>query len=120
MNKIILLTLVSAGLVVTMPFKAAALDPQNSQNLVDGASSVEHQQPNVLIAQYRRDRMRQNRRDRMRQRQYYVYYRSRRERRWTLEGSHPNRRDAERASNRLERRGYLTYIQSTRRVGRYR
>ncbi len=112
MKKIILLSLVCTGLVVTMPFKATALDTQNSQNLFDRASSVEHQQPNVLIAQYRRNQMRQ--------RQYYVYYRSRNERRWTLEGSHPNRRDAERASNRLERRGYLTYIQATSRVGRYR
>lgn len=56
--------------------------------------------------------MRQYRRDRMRRHHYYVYYRNRWARRWTLEGYHQNRRDARRASNRLERRGYRTYSQS--------
>ena len=105
MNKILLLSLVGAGFVVTMPIRTSALAPQTvSPNFVGGASVVEKQteqrDTNSLLAQYRRYQARQ----------YYVYYRSPREPQWTLEGPHSNRRNAERAARRLEGRGYRTYI----------
>jgi hypothetical protein len=109
MEKIILLALICTGFAATMPTSANALDPQVvSQNL--------HGETNPLIAQYRRN---QNR-----DRQFSVYYRNRgdsrserlRQRQWTLEGYHDNRRDAQQAANRLERRGYRTYVQVSRRV----
>ena len=105
MNKILLLSLVGAGFVVTMPIRTSALAPQIvSPNFVGGASVVEkrneQQDTNSRLAQYRRYQARQ----------YYVYYRSPREPQWTLEGPHSNRPNAERAARRLERRGYRTYI----------
>ncbi len=100
MKKIILLALVCTGLAVTTPLTAHALDSEKiSQNL--------DREPNT-IAQYRRHHNRQ--------RQFSVYYRNRGNRQWTLEGYHDNRRDAQRAANRLERRGYRTYVQVSRRV----
>jgi len=84
-----------------MPFKVNAAGlAQVSQN-VDGET-------NVLVAQYRRN---QNR-----DRQFTVYYRNRGDRQWTFEGYHPNRRHAQQAANRLQRRGYRTYVQVSRRV----
>jgi hypothetical protein len=102
MKKIILLALVCTGFIVTTPFTADALDSDKiSQNL--------DTETNTSIAQYRN----QNR-----DRQFSVYYRSPRERRWIFEGYHPNRQDAQRAANRLQRRGYRTYVQVSRRVYR--
>jgi hypothetical protein len=102
-NKIMLLSLVCMGLSASVPMSANALDPQVvSQNL--------HGETNLFIAQYRRN---QNR-----QRQFSVYYRSSNDRQWTLEGSHTDRRDAERAARRLERRGDKTYVQVSREVNR--
>jgi hypothetical protein len=99
MKKIILLALVCTGFVVNTPFTSHALDSEKiGQNLDLG----------TRIAQYRRN---QNR-----DRQFSVYYRSPRDRQWTFEGYHANRRDAQNASNRLQRRGYRTYIQVSRRV----
>jgi hypothetical protein len=95
-NKTLLL-LIGAGLIITMPFKASANAPQQVSPNSQGET-------NVSIAQSRRDR------------QFTVYYRSRGDRQWTLEGYHPNRRDAEAAARRLERRGYRTYVQLSRRV----
>jgi hypothetical protein len=101
MKKIISLALVCTGFVVTTPFTVQALDSEKiSQNLDLGT--------NIEIAQYRRN---QNR-----DRQFSVYYRNPRQRQWTLEGYHPNRRDAQQAANRLQRRGYRTYVQVSRRV----
>jgi septal ring-binding cell division protein DamX len=101
MNKIMMLLVVCTGFAATMPMSANALDPQVvSQNL--------HGETNLLIAQYGRN---QNR-----DRQFSVYYRNRGDRQWTLEGYHANRQDAQRAANRLERRGYRTYVQVSRRV----
>ncbi|WP_404788329.1 hypothetical protein [Altericista sp. CCNU0014] len=104
MKKIILLALVSTGFVVTMPFMAQALDSKKiGQNL--------NREPNMSIAQYDRDRDRDDRyRDRYRDRPFVVYYRSRDDRRWIFQSVHYNRRDARRAANRLERRGYRTRI----------
>jgi hypothetical protein len=96
-----LLSLVCMGFVASVPISANALDPQ-----VVGQNP--HGEANLLIAQYRRN---QNR-----DRQFSVYYRSPRARQWTLEGYHANRRDADRAANRLQRRGFRTYVQVSRRV----
>jgi len=93
-----------------MPFTAQALDSEKiGQNL--------DREPNMSIAQYDRDRYRD---DRYRDNQYrdnqhrdqpfVVYYRSRDDRKWIYESIHYNRRDARRAANRLERRGYRTRI----------
>ena len=58
------------------------------------------------------------------QRGYTVYYRSPRNRQWTLSGFHAERRDAERAAMRLQRSGLTTQIRSRaaaerRRTGGY-
>jgi hypothetical protein len=112
MKKIILLALVCTGFVVTTPFSAHALDSGKiGQNLdLDPKMSLALAEPllDARIAQYRRN---QNR-----DRQFSVYYRNRGVRQWTLEGYHANRQDAQNASNRLQRRGYRTYIQVSRRV----
>jgi hypothetical protein len=108
MKKIILLALVGTGLVVTTPFTAQAVDSEKiGQNL--------DREPNMSIAQYNRDRYRDDqyrddRSERLRQRPFVVYYRSRDDRRWIYQSIHYNRRDARRAANRLERRGYRTRI----------
>ncbi|WP_310486793.1 hypothetical protein [Chamaesiphon sp. VAR_69_metabat_338] len=111
MKKLILLALVCTGFAVTTPLTAQALDSDK-------------------IAQYDRDQYRDNQyrdnqnrdyqydRNRNRDRQFSVYYRNRNDRQWTLESNHDNRRDAQRAANRLERRGYLTYVQVSREVNR--
>ena len=104
MKKLILLALVCTGFAVARPFTAQALDSDK-------------------IAQYDRDRYPNNqypdnqyRRNQNRDRQFSVYYRNRNDRQWTLEGYHNNRRDARQAANRLERRGYRTYVQVSRRI----
>ena len=98
MKKLILLSLVCTGFAATaMPFQASAGTPQ-----------IERQSDSTLtLAQYRRN-----------DRQFNVYYRNRGARSWILENSYANRREAERASRRLERRGYNTYVQLSREVGR--
>jgi uncharacterized protein YxeA len=107
MKKLILLALVCTVFAVTMPFTAQALDSDK-------------------IAQYDRDRYPNNqnrdyqydRNNRNRDRQFSVYYRNRNDRQWTFESNHDNRRDARSAANRLERRGYQTYVQLSREVNR--
>ncbi|MFH7024070.1 MAG: hypothetical protein ACHBN1_01350 [Heteroscytonema crispum UTEX LB 1556] len=64
----------------------------------------------MSIAQYDRYRDDRCRDDRSTYRQFVVYYRSRDDRKWIFVSTHYNRRDAERAANRLERRGYRTQI----------
>ena len=108
MKKLILLALVCTGFAVTTPFTAQALDSDK-------------------IAQYDRDQNRndQNRNDQNRDNQdrdnegratqscdrlFIVYYRNYDDRKWIYESKHCNRRDARRAANRLERRGYLIQI----------
>lgn len=106
MKKMILLALAGMGFVVTMPFTAQALDSNRiGQNL--------DQEPNTSIAQYDRDRDRDRDRNidaRYRDRPFVVYYRSSDNRRWIYQSIHYNRRDARRAANRLERRGYRTLV----------
>jgi hypothetical protein len=97
MKKLILLSLVCTGFAATaMPFQASA------------ATQIDrHNDSTLTIAQYRRN-----------DRQFNVYYRNRGARSWILENSYANRRQAEQASRRLERRGYNTYVQLSREVGR--
>jgi uncharacterized protein (DUF2461 family) len=103
MKKIISLALMGTGFVVTMPFMAQALDSEKiGQNL--------DREPNMSIAQYDRDRDDRCRDDQSPYRQFVVYYRSRDDRKWIFVGTYYNRRDAERAADRLERRGYRTQI----------
>jgi hypothetical protein len=109
MKKLILLALVCTGFVVTTPFTAHALDSEKiDQNFDSRKRDATPTEPNMSLAQYRRN---QNR-----DRQFSVYYRNRGDRQWTFEGYHPNRRDAQQAANRLERRGYRTYVQVSRRI----
>ncbi|MEH1949309.1 MAG: hypothetical protein V7K77_20480 [Nostoc sp.] len=115
MKKIILLALVCTGFVVTTPFTAQALDSEKISPNLD-------REPNMSLAQYDRD---QNRNDRNRDNQdrdnegrryqsgdrlYIVYYRSHDDRKWIYVSKHYNRRAAQRAANRLERRGYRIQI----------
>jgi hypothetical protein len=99
MKKTMLFALVCAGFAVNLPAVATNV-PQSVERNVRGASVD-------LIAQYRQNA-----------RQFSVYYRYRGNRQWILENSYSNRRDAERASRRLERRGYNSYIQLSREVNR--
>ncbi len=110
--------MVCTGFVVTTPFTAQALDSEKiGQNLErEPNMSLPQQKPllDARIGQYNRDN--QYRRNQNRDRQFSVYYRNPRQRQWTLEGYHNNRRDAQQAANRLERRGYRTYVQVSRRI----
>jgi hypothetical protein len=100
MNKIVLFALVCAGLAANLPAVAKNV-PQSVDRTVNSKSTD-------LIAQYRRN-------DRL----FSVYYRYRGDRQWNFENSYVNRRNAEAAARRLERRGYRTYIQLSRRVNRF-
>jgi hypothetical protein len=111
MNKIILLSLVCTGFFVNIPVAANVLDSQTVNQNFPGET-------NVLISQFWRNQNRDSRSERLRQRQFSVYYRSPRDRQWTLEGPHANRRDAERAANRLQRRGFRTYVQVSQEANR--
>mgnify|MGYP000565388690 FL=1 len=117
MKKIILLALVCTGFAVTTPFTAQALDSEKiGQNLDSHSERLRQREPNMSLAQYDRDQYRNNQYRRNQDRQFSVYYRNRGNRQWTLEGYHNNRRDARQAANRLERRGYRTYVQVSRRI----
>jgi hypothetical protein len=117
MKKIILLALVCTGFAVTTPLTAQALDSEKiGQNLDSHSEQLSQREPNMSLAQYDRDQYRNNQYRRNQDRQFSVYYRNRGNRQWTLEGYHNNRRDARQAANRLERRGYRTYVQVSRRI----
>ncbi len=98
MKKIILFSLVCTSFLAIIPIKVNALNPQQV-----GQNFHEVKSEGVLLVQDRR----------YRDRQYSVYYRSPRDRQWTFEGFHPDRRDAERAARRLERRGFRTEIRGS-------
>jgi hypothetical protein len=104
MNKIIQILLVYAVFLVPIPVAANGLELQQIDQNLAGKSDL-------LIAQYRG---RQARR-------YYVYYRNPRDRFgiWILAGFHVERRDAERAARRWERRGYRTDIRERRESERH-
>jgi hypothetical protein len=95
MKQIISISLLSIGLLVTAPFAANALGtPEVSLNL-DREKKVLPAQvhPPYAIG-------------------YTVHYRSPRDRKWTLDGFHLERRDAESAARRLRRLGFRTEIRS--------
>jgi hypothetical protein len=95
MHKIIIISLVSTGFLVGMPFEVNALNSQPvNQNLLEKTS--------LPISQSRPSY----------QRGYTVHYRSPRDLRWTLEGFHAERLDAEGAARRLQRSGFITQIRS--------
>jgi hypothetical protein len=95
MNKIIIISLAYTGFFVMMPFEANALNSQEvSQN--------SEEKMNLPISQGRPTY----------QRGYTVHYRSPRDRKWTLEGFHAERPDAERAARRLQQSGFRTQIRS--------
>lgn len=100
MKKIVLFALVCAGFAANIPAVATNVPQTVDRNVSSGSTD--------LIAQYRRN-------DRL----FSVYYRDRGDRRWNFENSYVNRRNAEAAARRLERRGYRTYIQLSRRVNRF-
>jgi hypothetical protein len=94
MQKIII-SLVSMGFLVAMPFEANALNSQPlNQNLLEKTS--------LPISQGRPSY----------QQGYTVHYRTPHDRRWTLAGFHAERSDAERAARRLQRSGFRTQIRS--------
>jgi phage replication-related protein YjqB (UPF0714/DUF867 family) len=95
MKKIILLSLVCAEFLVTAPSTASVLDTQEFSLNLD-------REQNVLPTQTRPPY----------QIGYTVHYRSPRNRQWTLEGFHAERRDAERVARRLQRSGFRTEIRS--------
>jgi hypothetical protein len=95
MKKIILLSLVYAGFLVTAPLTVNAIDtPEVNLNL--------DREKNILPTQTRPPY----------QIGYTVYYRSPRDRKWTLEGFHAERRDAELAARRLQGSGFRTQVRS--------
>ena len=110
MKKLILLALVCTGFAVTTPLTAQALDSDKIAQYDRNDRYPNHQYPN--------NQYRDSPGERLRQRQFSVYYRNRNERQWTFESNHYNRRDARRAANRLERRGYTTYVQVSREINR--
>jgi Ni/Co efflux regulator RcnB len=108
MKKLILLALICTGFAVTTPFTAHALDSEkiaqydrnrnrNDQNR-DNQNSDNQDRDNEGRATQSCDRL------------FIVYYRNYDDRKWIYESKHCNRRDARRAANRLERRGYLIQI----------
>ncbi|WP_310486427.1 hypothetical protein [Chamaesiphon sp. VAR_69_metabat_338] len=118
MKKLILLALVCTGFVVTTPFTAQALNSKKISPNLD-------LEPSMLLAQYDRDQNRDNQnrdnrdrdnRDRdsqdsrYRNRAFSVSYRSSDDKRWIFDSVHYSLRDARRAANRLERRGYRTLV----------
>lgn len=95
MKKIILLSLVCAGFLVTAPLRVNAVGtPEVSLN--------SDRETNVLPTQTHPPY----------QIGYTVHYRSPRDRKWTLEGFHLERHDAESAARRLRRLGFRTKVRS--------
>jgi hypothetical protein len=95
MKKIVLPLLVCVEFLVTAPLTATALStPAISLNLDPEMSVL----PTPVHPPY--------------QIGYTVHYRSPRDRKWTLEGFHLERRNAQSAARRLRRLGFRTKIQS--------
>ena len=108
MKKLILLALVCTGFAVTTPFTAQALDSDKiaqydrDQNRNDQNRNDQNRD--------NRDRDNQDRRYQSYDRAFTVSYRSSDDRRWIFHSVHYSRRDAQRAANQLERRGYRTLV----------
>ena len=108
MKKIILLAMVCTGFVATAPFTAQALDSEKIAQYDRNQNRNDQNRDN-------RDRDNQDRDNRdgryqSRDRLFIVYYWSRDDQRWIPDSNQDNRRDAQRAANRLERRGYRTLV----------
>jgi hypothetical protein len=95
MNKIIIISLIYTGFLVAIPFEANALNSQPVSQNFEGEMNLSISQGRPIY-----------------QRGYTVHYRTPRDRQWTLEGFHAERRNAERAARRLERSGFRTQIRS--------
>jgi hypothetical protein len=95
MNKIIIISLAYTGFFVMMPFEANALNSQEVSQNSEGKINLPSSQVRPTY-----------------QRGYTVHYRSPRDRKWTLEGFHAERPDAERAARRLQQSGFRTQIRS--------
>jgi hypothetical protein len=95
MKKIVLLSLVCAGSLLPIPLTVNALNPPEvNLNLAQETSVLPIQvRPPYQIG-------------------YTVHYRSPRDRKWTLEGFHLERRDAESVARRLRRLGFRTKVRS--------
>jgi hypothetical protein len=95
MNQIIPISLLWIGLLAIAPFATNALGlPETSLNLEQKTKVLPVQtHPPYAIG-------------------YTVHYRSPRDRKWTLDGFHLERRDAEIAARRLRRLGFRTQIRS--------
>jgi hypothetical protein len=93
MKKLIILSLVSMGFSVAIPVEVNALDlPTINQNFrVKTNLRVAQVHPPYQIG-------------------YTVHYRSSRDRKWTLEGFHLERRNVERAARRLRRLGFRAEV----------
>jgi Ni/Co efflux regulator RcnB len=106
MKKLILLALVCTGFAVTTPFTAQALDSdkiaQYDRNRNRNDQNSDNQDRD------NQDRDNEGRATQSCDRLFIVYYRNYDDRKWIYESKHCNRRDARRAANRLERRGYRT------------
>jgi hypothetical protein len=103
MKKLILLAMVCTGFAVTTPLTAQTLDSEKIVQYDLDQNRNDQDRDN-------RDRDNQDGRYQSRYRLFIVYYRSRDDRRWIPESTHDNRRDARRAADRLERRGYRTLV----------
>ena len=124
MNKIILLALVCMGFAVTTPFTAHALDSEKiaqydrDQNRNDQNRDNQNRDEQYRDSEGRPYQTDDSRSERLRQRLFVVYYRNHddsrserlRQRKWMYVSKHYSRRAAERAANRLERRGYRIQI----------
>jgi hypothetical protein len=124
MKKLILLALVCTGFAVTTPFTAHALDPEKiAQYDRDRYPNDQNRDNQNREEQYRDSEGRRyqsgdSRSERLRQRLFVVYYRNHddsrserlRQRKWIYESKHYSRRAAQRAADRLERRGYRIQI----------
>ena len=103
MKKLILLALVCTGFAVTTPFTAQALDSEKIAQYDCDQNRNDQNRDN-------QDRDNEGRRYQSGDRLFIVYYRSHDDRKWIYVSKHYNRRAAQRAANRLERRGYRIQI----------
>jgi hypothetical protein len=103
MKKIILLSLICVEFLVAIPTTANMLSTQKfSRNSDSHSERLRQRDQNALPTQTRPPY----------QIGYTVHYRNPGDRKWTLEGFHLARRDAQIAARRLQRNGFRTKIQS--------
>ena len=108
MKKLILLALLCTGFAVTTPFTAQALDSEKIAQYDRDQNRNDQDRDNQN--RDNQDRDNEGRRYQRGDRLFIVYYRSHDDRKWIYVSKHYNRRAAQRAANRLERRGYRIQI----------